>query len=381
MIMKGDNLRTTLVFDNTFGGHHLEYLHHLHTLAISRPAHKYIFAIPDSFISVLNKMKWEKSTNVTYHFLNEGLCCRDSNWIKRSYSLSKQMIKIAKMYNVDCVFLISLMDFMPFLPFVWGAHFRVSGIIYKIYLYTWLEKKCMARGLDILKYTIFSRFHIFEKIFLLNDKFAPLYYNKRYGCNKFYYLPDPYSPISTGFAYNLRKDWKISDDQKVIIHFGGLGKRKGTLEIFKMIYTIPLVDQDKYVFVFAGKVYGDIREEFYNHYNILKQSVRLFIFDEFCSFDFIESLCISCDAILLPYHETAQSSGVIGYAAQFKKPVIVPNQGLIGKLVRKNHLGILFNHMTSASIYEALGKVDDWVWVDKGYIEKRKVDDFLEALV
>ena len=62
---------------------------------------------------------------------------------------------------------------------------------------------------------------------------------------------------------------------------------------------IPHSEWNKYVFIFAGKVYKDIREEFYLHYNVLKQNIRILVFDEFCSFDFIESLCVSCDAILL----------------------------------------------------------------------------------
>ena len=378
--MSGNKIETTLVFDNTLGGHHLEYLHHLYTFAVSNPHRKYIFAIPDSFGDFSGKLDWQESTNVTFHFIKEELCCRNLSWLRRSYTLSKLLHEIARIYGVERIFLISLMPFLPFLPFMIGSHFKISGIIYKIYLYTWTEKRISGRGLDVFKYLLLSRFRVFDKVFLLNDEFAPLYLNKLYKCNKFHYLPDPYSPVSSVSTCNLRKEWGVTDNQKIIIHFGGLCRRKGTLNVFEMIQMTPHSEWNKYVFIFAGKVYKDIREEFYLHYNVLKQNIRILVFDEFCSFDFIESLCVSCDAILLPYHETAQSSGVIGYAAQFRKPVIVPRQGLLGKLVCRNALGILFDDMTPNSIYNALKKVDDWEMGDKKYIETRTVDDFLKGL-
>lgn len=378
--MSDESVETTLVFDDTIGGHHLEYLHHLHTLAASRPSQRFIFVIPDSFRKFSEKMEWKESSNITYHLLKEELFCKSSNRFKRSYCLSKLLKRIARIYNADRVFLISLMTFLPFLPFILGTHFKVSGIIYKIYLYTWGEEKIVARILDVFKYLLFSRFRVFNKIFLLNDEFAPLYLNKLYKCEKFRYLTDPYSPLSSFFARDFRKEWEIGSEQKIIIHFGGLSRRKGTLDIIKMLYTLSYSDYTKYVFVFAGVVSQEIREQFYMHYNALKHRVRIMVFDEFCSFEFIESLCFCCDGILIPYHETAQSSGVLGYAAQHKKPVIAPRYGLVGKIVRRNRLGVLFNKLSSDSIGGALEKINNWKWVDNKYVETRTVNKFIETL-
>ena len=41
----------------------------------------------------------------------------------------------------------------------------------------------------------------------------------------------------------------------------------------------------------------------------------------------------------MPYHITNLSSGVIGYAALFGKPVIGPSKGLLGHLINKYQLG------------------------------------------
>ncbi len=52
----------------------------------------------------------------------------------------------------------------------------------------------------------------------------------------------------------------------------------------------------------------------------------------------------------MPYSNTAQSSGIIGYCAQFKTPVVVPNHGLLGKLVRRYSLGYTVDLSSSKNV-------------------------------
>ena len=103
-------------------------------------------------------------------------------------------------------------------------------------------------------------------------------------------------------------------------------------------------------FIFAGKVYDDIRDEFYQKYRNLQDKVQILCFDEFCEYSFLGSLCLSSNFILLPYSNTSQSSGVIGYASQFQIPVVVAKQGLLGKLVKRYKLGVLLEDASSFSI-------------------------------
>lgn len=53
----------------------------------------------------------------------------------------------------------------------------------------------------------------------------------------------------------------------------------------------------------------------------------------------------------MPYHLTSLSSGVFGYAAVFNKPVIGPDNGLIGKLIQKYELGITTQFPLKPEIY------------------------------
>jgi len=129
-----------------------------------------------------------------------------------------------------------------------------------------------------------------------------------------------------------------------------MGSRKGTIEILKAIKLLPNEDLSNKCFIFAGKIFDDIKVEFYKLLEVQKQRVQILCFDKFCEFSFFGSLCISSDYILLPYKATAQSSGVIGYGAQFNVPVVVPDEKLLGKLVRRYNLGYLIKNCSPTEI-------------------------------
>ena len=58
------------------------------------------------------------------------------------------------------------------------------------------------------------------------------------------------------------------------------------------------------------------------------------------------------DYILIPYKNTAQSSGVISYASQFCVPVIGPAEGLLGNLIRKFDMGLCIENPNSYAMAE-----------------------------
>ena len=97
--------------------------------------------------------------------------------------------------------------------------------------------------------------------------------------------------------------------------------------------------QEKYAFVFAGVIASNIKSEFYRLVEQYRKDIQIIVIEGFLEYDTIGSLCMSCDVILTPYKRINTSSGAIGYAAQFKKPVIATGGGLLGKLVNKYHLG------------------------------------------
>ena len=82
---------------------------------------------------------------------------------------------------------------------------------------------------------------------------------------------------------------------------------------------------------------------------------------------------MSCDVILTPYKRINTSSGAIGYAAQFKKPVIATGGGLLGKLVNKYHLGVLISDVSGESIADGIRRFESWHYRNNSYLEKNNI--------
>lgn len=172
---------------------------------------------------------------------------------------------------------------------------------------------------------------------MLNDEDSTRTFNST---SKFRSLPAPVPSVDFSKVKSVRENIGISYDERLLLHFGGLDGRKGTLDILNSIISSKEGELDNICFVFAGRINKNTRDKFYELLNVAKTKAKILVFDKFCSYDFLCNLCYSCDVILMPYHLTNLSSGVLGYAALFHKPVIGPDNGLIGKLINKYHLGI-----------------------------------------
>jgi len=344
-----NNKYRILIFDYLVSGHHLEYLNHLYKKALQYQEKKFIFVLPLNFTEVKDKLSWPDAINITIHLEDFSKINKTSGLIK-SFRLSQLLKSNIKKFKITHIFLISLMSFLPTLPFIMNSKVKISGIIYLIYLYRWKNEGSLPKLQDAFKYLLFTKMKSFHEIFILNDALSARYLNIKFKTNKFKYLPDPFIPIPEDKIKNIREKLNILPNKTVFLHFGGLSRRKGTIDILEALELLPTSQLDNLCFIFAGKVYDDISTEFYEKLNKQKERVQILCFDEFCEYTFLGSLCLSCDFILIPYKATAQSSGALGFAAQFNKPVIAPNDNLLGKLVRKFNLGFTIKNITPKSL-------------------------------
>lgn len=351
-------MKRTLIFDHQMDGHHLEYIHHLYIAAGERSDEQFIFAVPTTFDLVSDAFEWLDYPNVQiYRFDLSDNCGTSVSLFKRSFYLSKLLKATADKFSVTHIFLIFLISYLPFLPFILSKKYKISGIIYQIYLYRWKESSIVLKIQDIFKYILMSKFRNIESVFILNDRIVPFYLNKKYNTEKFSYLPDPIVPIDIKNIHDLRDELMIKKGNVIFLHLGSMTDNKGTLEILESIRLLTSEECSLFTFIFAGKVQEDIRILFYEYYSELKNKVQIIVFDQFCSFQLIGSLCYTSNVILCPYKRIYQSSGIIGYAAQFNKAVIVPQSGLLGKIVRRNKLGLFFENTTPKGIYDSVRKL------------------------
>lgn len=335
----------TLVFDTSVTGHHLEYIHHLYLGMVERANDQFVFVIPESFKEAKNKYSWPQTDIVIFDFLSQEDIAKTThnNSLLSAWNRSKLVRGKVQKHQADSVFLIMLMAFMPFILFMLPSKVKLSGIIYRIYLYEWREMTFLKKVKDVVGTWLISRSKHIKTAFVLNDSSAAVYYNKMYKTKCFKFLNDPFNEIDYK-PNNIRGDLGIKNNQKMLLHFGGLSRRKGTLAILDSISFLSEEECKEFVFVFAGKLYQDIKKEFYLRLNEINQKCKIIVFDGFCSNEQLYDLCYSCDALVIPYSNISQSSGVINYADYFQIPIIGTGKGLLGKLIKRRNGYILKNN-------------------------------------
>lgn len=350
-------MKKILLFDPELSGHHLEYLWHLYSYLRKQEDREAIFVVHPSFQERNRFFSMPDLPHIRFVSLNEALY-RKINvfWsLKSAYWKCKILNHYLKEYNPDYTVLITLFSFFPFIPFLSGKS-KIRGIVYSIYL-----RKKLSFASRLMHRCFFyemSRKRSMDKIFLLNDTSSAWQMNVCYSSQKYLPLPDPFlvPPASDiGVENDLISLCQFDTEvARRYIHFGSMSRRKGTLVVLEAFLAYSGVS--KISLVLLGKVADEIQTEFYTKVALLekKTNVELFFKDAFCSYAAIGSAMPACDYILMPYYNTSQSSGMLGYAAFYNKPVIGPVEGLIGELIQKYGLGYTLPAISSASLSEVL---------------------------
>ena len=323
--------------------------------AIEDATTSYTFILPNNFDKFGGKMSWPKANNIRFIFFElDDKYVRSLKTLEKARILSRLLKKFADKTGIKEFVLIETMVFMPYIPLYLGRKAKITSILYHIPMFS-KNSSFKSKFYSKMNLWLLANAPCFKKICLLNSTEAVEFYNKEFKTKRFSFIPDPYVPIECEKPLSaIREELGISPSKKVFIHFGGLTRRKGTLEILDALF---LVDKDclkNMAFIFAGRVIEDIKEEFYNKINQLKEKVQIIVFDQFCEYSLFAEICRIADYIMIPYRNTAQSSGVCSYAAQFGVPVIGPAEGLLGNIINKFKLGVGFPALNSVKIAKIL---------------------------
>lgn len=376
-----------IVFTHNIGGHHLEYIHHVHSMAIKDKDNQYVFVLPRKFDEIKDNLKWEHPDNIVFELFDYKYGASEVTlWtlIRDSYSVSRLLRDFSLKYGADFIYCNEIIVTFPFAPLLIPRRTKLIGIVYKLYLYQDGSEPILKKTIERMKFWLMSVSGVYKRLLVLNDESGAKRLNELWHTKKFVQIPDPFVNISLEGTYDLRAKFGINGDKVLFAHFGAMNDNKGTLEIAHSLLELSEDEKKKYSFFFAGKMADNIKPEFYEIIERLKQKgeLEINIVDEYCSYSFFASLCMACNAILTPYRRTAQSSGLIGYASQFGKPVIAPSKGLLGNLVEKYKLGVLMHDCSPKSLIEAYGKVAKGKVSnpDREYCIENSVEKFQEVL-
>lgn len=350
-------MKKILVFDPDISGHHLEYLWHLYVYFQKESQVEVTFVVHPAFRERNRFFPMPEKKHIRFVCLEEAQHRPiDVFWSWKSAYLKCRMLnRYIKRYQPDYTILITLFSFFPFIPFLSGKS-RIRGIVYSIYLrktLPWASRlmhRCFFRQM--------ARKSNLDKVFLLNDAVSAKRVNALYGSRKFLPLPDPFlvpaESASAAAVDGIAPEELDACVAKRYIHFGSMSRRKGTLAVLDafLAYRGPV----KISLVLLGKVGSEIRDDFYRKIALLQPqaNVELFVRDAFCSYTAIGSVMPYCDYILMPYTHASQSSGMLGYAAFYNKPVIGPRDGLIGELIVRYALGYTLKAVSPACLAETI---------------------------
>lgn len=365
-----------LINTPTIAGHRLEYIHHFYVKAVAMPYVDFIFLLPLSFKSDSKILDWPSAGNIKVLLHDyENINSKKWSFLKRSVSYCKLLNYYAKEYDVSEVVLVSLMDYMPLLPFIVSNKVKISGIIYRVYLYDWKNENLLAKIKDVIINSLFCKCRAFDKIYVLNDRVAATYLNWLYNSVKFKYLPDPVPIFPNYMPRDLRKELGISNEKKVFLHPGGMLPYKGTLNILEALNKLEKDDASRVAFIFAGRA-DPIQPAFDDMFSKLKSKLQVIYINGYISFEQLADLFFTSDCVIIPYTTNNKSSGIIGNSAYFQKPVIVAKGGVIGKLVRKWKLGFLLDSPSSENIYRFLNNLPRLGKCSNSYAKDHSIEQF-----
>lgn len=358
----------------------MEYLHHIYWAADGVEV-SFVFVIPEEFQNIKDKLIWPERSNVSFDLIpNDLLASLNDDWLSSRWKRARLCSQYVKKHKVDDVFFIELVIQFPFLPFMLPKGVKISGILYQLVPYEWPRLSWISKmkcGIEVWSY---AKSKCVKAPMMLNDPSCASYYNRIFHTDKFVSIVDPVMPLNYT-PHNVRYEFCMKDGDKMILHFGAMNTRKGTILLLKAASLMSQKQLLDKVFVFAGKIDADIKDKFYSLMESLKaKGVRIFVYDEFCAYERLADLCYSCDCIVVPYRNYSYSSGVIGYSAQFHKTVLGPSQGILGKLIRRNGLGMTFSDMSPASISQVLSTSDCYLRRKNRYAEIENVQSFINTI-
>lgn len=373
-------MKRILIYDSSIEGHHMEYLHHIYMATDDADA-KFVFAIPERFLTMKEKMKWPERGNVQFDLIpSTELNKAKGGYFKERWNNARLAAKYIKKHQADEVFYIELVVQFPFLPLFVSKDVKVSGILYRLVPYEWKRLSLITKIKDAIEVNVIGRSKFVKTPMCLNDNSCACYFNKLFKTSKYIPIVDPIKPLNYQ-PKSIRKDLGAGTNDKVILHFGGMTMRKGTLTLLEAACSMSELQLKNKIFVFAGKVSNDIKAQFDSFIVQLQQKCRVIIYEGFCAYELLADLCYSCDCIVVPYKNTSYSSGVIGDAAQYQKTVVGPEDGLLGKLIRRNKLGVTMKDNNPVALAAILDSDETYLPRPNSYSQKETIDEFTKTII
>lgn len=356
-----------LFFDLEVTGHHVEYLSHLIKYRIRNNSEgKFVLLIHPSAIERLADFNlpenWSKAVVIEHpNDKEQQILDRAKSKIQKANKELKIVKRIGEKHQVSTCCLMCLNKYQLALGGRLGKSLpgKIRGILFNPLGRTGnILNDFLLGSRKKAQISWMLRNEKINRIFLLNDKEKAVELNKYYRKRAvFKSLPDPVQPLSSA-QIDPASSTRDEDDGRVkFLLFGSLSKRKGIFTALNALQVLPNSVSSHVEVIFAGKLNKKNRASFISKFKHLKTNnsgIKLTLIDQFLTNAESAKLFERADFILAPYIGSEASSGIIGHAAFYKKPVIGPGRGVIGKLIKDYNLGLAIEPIDSANLSSAI---------------------------
>lgn len=372
-----------LFYDPYTTGHHLEYLRHLIVHSESFTNTQVLFVIAQSVISQLREV-----TKVDFESV-PVLEFDGRNQIRKSMLEAKWLADVVE--GQACTDLV-LLTADPYQYALGTSVFKkmdcaIHGILFSPphRLFSSRDaalKEKIVQSVRRVRKGLQLRWALSNKnlktLYILDDSSGVKQLNKKFR-PVFKYLPDPIEQLPMGFVSSGSSEVV---QQKIILSFGSIADRKNLENIIESLQYLV----DKVTLVIAGKGKPEYVEKLRLMAEVYDKNtdIKIVIDNRFIGDKEMSQLFAKADGIVMVYRNFYGSSGVLGHAAAYRKPVLVSNVGLIPALVTEYKMGYAVGQTPEAiaeGINLVIGKGLPRGYAGEKYLERKAVAHFAEALL
>ncbi len=329
-------MKTILIFEPLSGGHRSSYIRWLTDFIADNPqagCHFIFVTDPSVDIPAVAPMSSHKIPAELARQL------KLSGSAGRSRLLRDLFDECVAQYSPDHALILELTR-LEFSFALRGAPCPVSAILF-------VQYPELPRGLKFFfkdwKTALLLRRAPVKNLFLLNGEESCRYLTARFGSrSRFIPVPDPVPEITAEAGFSIRREYRISAGQTAFLFFGAVSPRKGADVLIEALHLLPPEAAAKSVFLFCGEPERGYQQAFAQAVARLRAArpdITLNVEARFVSDQRMMALFEQSDVVLMPYTRPEYSSGILALAAKARTPVIGPDSGLLGRLIRQNGLG------------------------------------------
>jgi glycosyltransferase involved in cell wall biosynthesis len=351
-------------FEIYLSGHRYEHISHLMVYLQSNPTDdRSVFILHPDFVLPLAVQELVGNEELRFEIIRftsaEQQALQSGNILSRSINIFGLADGYARKYEVDHLHFLTLND----VQFALGMHrtrYTVSGLQFKPFVRQ--QRKSVSQRINWLRKYYQTWFYARKKsvksVFLLNDQSSASYLNSTFHTTKFRMIPDPVPDWLPEPGFSVRDYFKIPPGRKLLLHIGSLMKSKGTLDILDAFEYIPDSELAKFSLLLAGKPVAGMESQITDCLAAIRRKspeASVIYHNEFVSNSILKSFFEQCDAVLAPYHDAESSSGIVGHAIAFSKPVLVVKGGLPAEMASEQSLGFLIDSLSAEEVARGIG--------------------------